>query len=480
MAVIDSGASAAGKANVDANFNLKVNLPTVVEQAGYAVLAGELNDGSVFGSREVIPFGVSEEGRLDVGLDSMILNDSFNYAAQNTANYRYPVTTQTATHVITTGYVTLNASNITTINTNSAIQTYRQFPIFGGFQLETRCAALHTQTPQVNAVTEWGLFTATLPGGAIPTDGVYFRFTNAGEFRCVLNYNGTEAPSGALAVPSSGVNHSYEISINEEAVLFYVDGDLVYDVDTPAGFAQPFASGCLPFTARHYVAGSAPALAMQFKIGAIDINLGDMNTTKPWPHVMASQGMMGYQGQNGGTMGSTALYTNSLAPGAGAVMTNTTAALGSGLGGQFAALPTLAANTDGILCSFQNPIGSPTQTPRTLVITGVRVQGAVTTALVGNATPVVYAYSLAYGHTAVSLATAEAATAKAPRRIPLGYETYAAAAVLGVVGAGVVLTFDSPIVVAPGEFIAVCAKNVGVVTATGVITFLVTFDAYYE
>ena len=37
-------------------------------------------------------------------------------------------------------------------------------------------------------------------------------------------------------------------------------------------------------------------------------------------------------------------------------MTNTTAALGTGLGGQFSALPTLAVNTDGIICSYLNPI----------------------------------------------------------------------------------------------------------------------------
>lgn len=467
-------------AEVDADNNLKVNLPIDVEESGVVVIAGLFDDGASTGSREVIPIQVSEEARLNVGVDSVIFNDSFNYGAQNTANYRYPATTQTVTHAVTVGYVTLNATNATSINSNSAIQTYRTFPVFGGFQLNAKCSALHTAAPQTNAVTEWGLFGATLPGAAIPTDGVYFRFTNIGEFRCVINFNGTESPSAALTIPAINENHAYEILISEEACVFYVDGTIVYDVDTPAGFAQPQASGAQPFTARHYIAGSAPALAMQFKIGAIDINLGDMNTTKPWGHVMSSQGMSAYQGQNGGTMGTTALYSNSLAPGAGAVMTNTTAALGSGLGGQFSALPTLAANTDGILCSFQNPTGSATQTPRNLVICGVRIQGAVTTVLVGNATPVIYAYSLAFGHTAVSMATAEAATTKAPRRIALGLESYAAAAALGTLGQSVLIAFDVPIFVQPGEFVAICAKNIGVVTATGVITFLVTFDAYYE
>lgn len=476
MAVIDSGVNTPGKANVDAEFNLQVITPTDPNLAGVVVLGGLFDDGVGTGNREVIPFGVSEEGRLDVGLDSVIFNDSFNYAAQNTANYRYPITTMTVTHA--GGYVILNGGSITSINTNCAIQSYRSFPVYGGFGIEARVAALHTVAPLANAVTEWGLFTATLPGAAIPTDGAYFRFNAAAQFVCVINYNGTEAASAALTIPSANENHSYEILLTEEATVFKVDGTVVYDVDTPIGLSQPFASGAVPFTARHYIAGSAPASAMQFKIGAVDINMSDMNTTKPWAHVMSSLGLCAYQGQNGGTMGSTALYTNSLAVGAGAAATNTTAALGSGFGGQFAVQPTLAANTDGIISSYQNPAGSPTQTPRTIMICGVKIDGLVTTIFTGG--PVYYFFSLAFGHTAVSLATAEAATTKASRRIPLGIQTYVVTAPVGTLGQTINVHFDTPIPVYPGEFVQVVAKNVGTVTSAGVIGLLISFDAYME
>jgi hypothetical protein len=163
-------------------------------------------------------------------------------------------------------------------------------------------------------------------------------------------------------------------------------------------------------------------------------------------------------------------------------MTNTTAALGTGLGGQFSALPTLAANTDGIVCSYQNPAGGINQTPRRLLITRVRIQGAVSTVLAGG--PVVYGYSLAYGHTNVSMATTESAsfatgTAKAPRRIPLGWEAYAANAAVGVIGQSVDIDLQAPVVVNPGEFIAITAKNIGTVTTTGVITFLVSIGGVW-
>lgn len=471
------GNTSGNVAEVDTSNQLKVVTGTDPDNVGFIALAGEINDGSVTGAREVLKVGVSEANRLEVGVDSLVHNDSFNYTAQNTANYLEAVTTQTVTH--TAGYVLLNGSNITTINTNSATQTRRSFPIYGGFGLEVKIAGLHTAAPQLNAVTEWGLFTATLPGAAIPTDGVYFRFNVNGEFRCIINYAGTEiATSAALTAPSININHDYEISINEETVVFSVDGIVVYDIDTPAGFAQPYSQACLPITARHYIGGSAPASAMQFKIGAMDCNLGDMNTTKPWAHVMCTQGLSGYQGQNGGTMGSTALYTNSLAPGAGAAMTNTTAALGTGLGGQFSTQPTLAANTDGIVCSYQNPAGTTAITGRTLVITGIRIDGIVTTALTGG--PVYYLLSLAFGHTAVSLATAEAATTKAARRIPLGLQSYPVTAAVGALATTINLKFDAPVVLYPGEFVAVVAKNVGTVTSAGVITFLIGFDAYNE
>ena len=122
----------------------------------------------------------------------------------------------------------------------------------------------------------------------------------------------------------------------------------------------------------------------------------------------------GQQGQQGHTQGSTALFTNSLAAGAGAVMTNTTAALGVGLGGQFSVLPTLAVPTTGILCSYQNPVPTTILTGKQLVITGVKIESVVTTVLVGNATPVIYALGIAYGHTTVSLATAEGASTNSP------------------------------------------------------------------
>lgn len=463
-------------AEVDTNKQLKVNLPLDINDAGFAIVGGEINDGSAFGSREVIAARVSEEGRFAVGVSSVMFNDQFNYAALDTGQYRAPITTQTVTFVA--GYAILNGANVTSINTNSALQTNRSFSIFGGFGIECGMAMLHTAAPQVNAVTEWGLFQATLPGAAIPLDGAYFRFTNTGTFRCIINYNGTETQSGDLTIPSINVNHLYDIFISEETCIFSIDGVVVFDVDTPAGQGQPFQSGALPFTMRHYIAGSAPGVAMQMKLSDLDVNLSDMNTTKPWSHVMAGYGHHAYQGQSGGTMGSTANYANSANPTA-AVPTNTTAALGTGLGGQFWETATLALNTDGIICSFQNPAGGVAQTPRTLYITAVKVTSYIQAAITGG--PFNVQWALAFGHTAVSLATAEAATTKAPRRVALGTQLVVVTQAVNTMVVGDVwMEFSSPIVVYPGEFVALVKKHVGTVGTAGVIAHMITFDGYFE
>jgi hypothetical protein len=146
----------------------------------------------------------------------------------------------------------------------------------------------------------------------------------------------------------------------------------------------------------------------------------------------------------------------------------------------YSALPTLTANTDGIICSYQVPLGAATLPGKTLYVRGVNINSVVTTVLAGNATPVVYSYSLAFGHTAISLATTETATSKAPRRKILGVNQFPAAAALGTQAASIDSNLDVPVVVQPGEFVQVVAKNIGAVTTTGVITFFIDINGYFE
>jgi|GEM_PF-1798977 len=486
MAVIDSGSSSAGKANVDANFNLNVVTPATPPTAGFVAVAGKNDDGTVVAGGRVNRVYATEGQRLAVANPVLLWDDTFNATAQNTAKYRFAATTQTG--AMAGGFLILNNSAITTINTNSAIQTFRSFPLFAKSELRINVSALITQVPQANNTIEFGLFSATIPGGAAPTDGVFYRYNTAGELRGVISYNGTETQTAAITAPSANVNHDYVIVIQTNTVIFYIDdilvGKLTLLTDAPT-LGQPMIMATQPFTARTYIGGSAPAVATQLKISDVFVTQLGPDPTKPWPHQKAGFGHMAYQGQNGGTMGTTAQYANNTNPAA-AVPTNTTAALGSGLGGKFQETLTLAAGTDGIISSFQNPTGGVNQTSRNLIITGVSISGVVTVAL--TTSPLAGTMALCFGHTAVSLATAESAsfgsgTAKAPRRIALCTTSVAnATAAVGtpVVGTPQAFAFQSPIVVAPGEFIAVSHNKVTTAPAAGAIMWTITFDGYFE
>lgn len=485
MAVIDSGASVAGKANVDANYNLQVRTPKTLSQAGFVSLSGIDDDGTTDG--RVKRIYASESNAVKNAQTELLWDDTFNATAQNTAKYNFAATTQTGSQA--GGYLILNTSAITTINTNSGIQTFRTFPIFAKSETRFNVSLMLTQVPQANNLIEFGLFAAVLTTRVAPTDGVFFRYNQAGELRGVISYAGVETQTAAITAPSASVNHDYLIVINTNAVVYYIDdvkvGQITLSTDAPTR-GQPMSAATVPLCIRTYHGASAPALATQVKVSDVFVTLLGPQLTKNWSEQKAGMGHMAYQGQNGGTMGTTAQYANSSNPAA-AVPTNTTAALGVGLGGKFQETLTLAAGTDGIISSFQNPAGSVTQTPRNLIIRGVSIGGVVTVALTTN--PLAGTMALAFGHTALSLATAEAAsftaggTTKAPRRIALcatSVSSATAAAGTPVAGVPVSIQFNTPIVVAPGEYVAITHNKVTTAPATGAIMWTITFDAYYE
>lgn len=488
MAVIDSGSSASGKANVDSNYNLQVRTPSTLGQEGFVGLAGINDDGSIISGGRHNRVYVTEGNGLYAGLKNLLWDDTFNATSQNTAKYTYSNTTMTAAQ--SGGFLNLNSGSITTISTSCGVQTFRKFPLFAKAELRANFSAQVPNGTQANQTIEFGLFNGALNGAApgAPTDGVLFRFNTTGELRGIVNYNGTETTTAAMTVPSTSANHDWVIVVQTNTALFYVD-DILYGkvtllTDAPTQ-GQPMMAASVPLTMRVYTAGSAPALAPILKVSDVFVSEMGPDLGRQWPHQKAGFGHMAYQGQNGGTMGSTSNYSNSAVAGA-AALTNTAASAGTpaGLGGVGHVLPTLTAGTDGVLFNFQNPAGSVSQTPRNLIITGVRLQGLVDVVFAGG--PLYLLYSIAFGSTAISLATTEtgsfvSGTTKAPRRVMLGVDYFPATAAVGTMGQNIVVQFQSPIVVAPGEWVVITMRNHGgTVTTTGSLLYSCAFDAYYE
>ncbi len=500
MAVIDSGSNAAGKANVDADNNLQVTTPGYGAdgvpfgggpEAGQAMFS-EVDGGLATGVRLVQPPEVDNDFRLRVAHDNMKDNETFNYTAQNTGKHSHAFTTLTAT-VSAAGLLT-NSGNITTLNTGMTFGTFAEFTTQGTQTVVCETTVAFTAQPNANTIIDFGLFRRGASTAFAPTDGVYFRMSAAG-LQGVVNNNGTETTTAVLpdalgAGAYSYVNseaHKYLIQMSNTGVTFWIDNILHGKIDTPTGYGYPVKSATLPWSIRHAIVGGAAGAATNALI--TDYRVLDRGAAFTDDLGVVSSRMYGsYQGLSGGTMGSLANYANSTNP-TPAVMTNTTAALGTGLGGQFWETATLAPNTDGIVCSFQVPAGSATVPGRRLKITGVTVTSYIQAALTGG--PCVQQFSLAFGHTAVSLATAESAsfatgTTKAARRIPLPSLTQAITAAQAVStavaqqGGGQADFTRAPIYVNPGEFVAVVCKKVGTAITAGVIAYMVRFDYSWE
>jgi len=480
MSVIIKSGNSSNLANVNSNNDLQVAIGlTASESAGFVSLTAESDPGDVTGSRIVRNLEATDDFRLRVGTDQTFFNEYFPGTTINGNIWNTLVLTMTITQA--SNFAILNAASSTTSGAYAQLRTWRHMPAFMSFPVYCEIDLQFSVSAQNNNVVEWGLGLAATT--ATPTDGAFFRLLSATDLRCVINSSGTETTSVNLIsyLPSPATTNDYLIVLSEKTCEFWINDVLVSVLTRISNAGATTASMNLPLFIRNYNS-AATSSAQVVRVGYVNVSQGDMSTNKPWSHVMAGAGGMAYQLQTGAAaFGSSSLLTNSLGTGSVAAMTNTTAALGSGLGGQFSTLPTLPVPTDGIISSYQVPAGSATVPGKSLYITGVKVQGAVTTQLAGG--PVLYAYTLAYGHTTVALNTTETnGTVKAPRRIALGFETFAATSALGVLGSatGCYMAFNSPVVVQPGEFVQVTAKNLGTITSAGIITFLVSFDAYFE
>jgi len=498
MAVIDSGSNGSGKANVDANYNLQVILPGNTaagveygggaDAAGFAAMLSEVDAGTVTGSRLVRAPEVSQDYRVRAGMDTLLFSDTFNASAQNTSVWSYTFNTMTAAQP---GAGTVNFGTVqgTTSAHGAFMRTFQHFPLFGTFPL-----AVEFHVGQFTAALTAGevwLMGLGLPSAATtpPTDGVWIQLTSAGVIGVAAFSNTTTQTGTLLSIGSLSVGDldKFIIVVGERTVEFWRDIELLGTLNVPNANGQPFITTSLPVFMHKYNTG-AVSNTNTMRVADVNVTLMDAQTSRDWPTQLCTLGQMAYQGQNGGTMGTTALLPNATAA---TTVTGTalsqTASIATGLGGQ-AGITAAVAGIDGLITSFQCPTGSTTQTPRNLVIRGVRIDSVNIGAAVAT-TASILQWSLAFGATGgtiPSLAQAESAsfatgTSKAWRRVPLGLHSWIVGAAIGTPAEAIVLKFDCPIVVHPGQWVSAVAKFiVGTATASQVIWATVTFDAYYE
>lgn len=464
-----------GKLQADVGGNAKVALPdaSTPSRVGAIRMFSENDTGEETGSPYLVSPETDDDYRLRISHETIFDCETFNYAAQNTGKFNYRNTTMT--NAWSAAGLTTNSGNITTITTGTQFSTYAEFPLLGASQLYCEIEGSFNQQPVTNTIVDFGMFRPAITNPYAPADGVHFRLTSAGIFG-VINSNGTETQTGVFDFAyNNNQKCQFIIAIHEREVGFWINGTLYASLDTPVGQGQPCMSSSLPFSVRHAITGGAAGAALSFVLNDYTISLGGPNVAQT-ASILGQRVYGSYQGLSGGTMGSLATYPNSANPTA-AAPSNTalTANLPAGLGGQGAVVAAAAAATDGIWGGGQVPAGTANVQGRRLVIRGVYVDLVNLGAAVAT-TPTVIQFSLAFGHTAVSLATAEAAAAKAARRIPLGIASWAVGAPIGAqpqCGRIQVDLGDAPIFVNPGEFVHLVGKFLaGTATGSQVINFV--------
>ena len=422
---------------------------------------------------------------MRVGLDTVLFSDTFNATAQNTGNWKHAFTTMTMTQ--SAGFLNVNAAGTSTVSGNFAyLQSWRYFPLLGTAPLAVEFTGQFTAYPVANEIFQAGIGVAT--GAADPVDGVWFELTSAGLYG-VQRYNSGVATKTVLVADVAtlplNTNAKYVAVIGEREIEWWIDDTLYAESDIPNANGQPFMSTSLPVFMQKYNSGTVGSTPnMIVKVGDVSVTLMDLNANLTWANQMASCGL-GLQGLNGGTMGSPQVqWANTTLPTA-AAATNTTAALGAFLGGLFLMNAPATSATDVIIASYQNPIGGVNQTPRTMKLCGVKVDCVNSVAAVAT-TASVFAVAVAWGGTALSLATAETgsfvtATAKARRIQPIGVISFPVGAAIGAQASGIQFDFDAPIVINPGEYIQIVAKILlGTATATEVFQWVISPNLYHE
>jgi len=439
-------------------------------KAGAMILLSESDKGRKNGVRSVIAPEADSDFRLRVALETLLEEETFNYTAQNTGKHIYSNTTLALAW--NTGGLLTNSGGITTTTTGANFSTRAYFPVLGsGALVYVQFKGAFSALPVANTIIDAGLF---IPGAAnpyTPVDGAFFRLNSSGLVG-VINHNGTETQVPLTFTYTINRVYEFLVTIQEGKVKFWIDDELYGEIPTPEAQGQPMMAAAAPFSIRHAITGGAAGGILQFTLRDYSISIGGINLARSLSEY-GNASFGSYQGLSGGTMGGLTAYTNNTNPTA-AVPSNTalTANLPAGLGGQAWETFSLAVNTDGILMSYQVPAGTVSISGKRLKVTGVKLSSFVQTVLAGG--PLNRTFSLNFGHTAASLATAEAATTKARRVVLLPELTQAVTANQAVntmisQPGGCVSLFPEPIYVNPGEFISVSVKHIGTVGTTGTI-----------
>lgn len=490
---IKGGNNSSGLANVSGTYELQVVTPQVEDNAGFVQISSEVDDGTVTGTRTVLSPEVSDDYRLRVGLDQTIFNMSFEGTNFPQAHLQQNLTTMTVG--ISAGWVSLNGSAITTVNTVANVRTYRHFPTFGTYPTYVEMWIRENNYDASNSQAEWGLMhLASTTSQTAPIDGVFFRRLAGGALKAVINYGGLETEytidtTNVLARDGSGAyspaeSSHYLIAYHNDEIRFWINDHLCASVGCPSNQPAFTMSSNSPLHFRVINQATTPSAARRLDVGYINVGIGDQSTVKSWNHVLSGSGNGAYQTQIGSASAITPNYVNITAPTPGSfnAASNTTTPMYTTLGGQWAAGVTgFYGETDAMVFSYQVPAATLVTPGKSLYVTSVRVGETWISNALSNHNHVLQ-WGIGVANNAISQATTDAATTVAPRRVPLGAQTLFGFGLLGMTGSvslqgagttgymapGFQVDFNSaPLVAPPGTYVSIICRDIAYTPAAG-------------
>lgn len=500
-------------ANVNANNQLLVALPTNPSQAGYTNITYNANAMTAAyalttGSGIKNNF-ITEDGQFYVAPQYTIFASEFNSTGTAWA-YKWNTNATTMTKgVQTNGFMRLNASSITAAATGISIYTCRTFTMEEGTEQRIKIHARHANATATNKQMELGLgyYAFGIGQAAAMNEFIGFRWNSSGNFQAVVETSqGTTAQSQEVVL-NGGVPLSdnqarlYEIVLQPSYVEFWIDG-IFYTRITKQTAAYSVLKGVsLPIIARVFNIGTA-SQAAQLDIGTVQVSRLSADNV-PFATLQAGMGKSSYYPQTDLVVSPAQTH---LVPASGTAPTATVAnniqsALGgtvvTSMGGFYRATLTgvsATAHTNIIISAYLNP-AIPTSAgvainTRNFYITGIQISPMiVTTALTGGGFTAIW--FAAIGSTNISLATTDtdgttSPATKAPRYIPLNLvhslpATAAVATIATPTGDGNI-TFPTPLVLNPGEIIHVGFRTITVAAAVtaGAADGAISINGYWE
>lgn len=458
MAVIEDGANSGRKLSVNSENAIPVSLTTVEANAGFAKMLDSLGN----------EINTTENGALNTSTDSLLFYEQVDGAAVNIN--RWIQSTSGMTIAQGSGFITLNAASAVTAGAYAILTSIKNIPLYGHLPLRV---TFNNRTPviaQSNLTIEFGI--GTCATNAAPTDGAFFRWSPNGNTYAVISNGGVETLSTALTPLDTAEAEIFDIIVVEDLVQFQVGDVTVATVEVPPGQAYPTASGRLPIFARVYNSGSVPAAAPQLLIGQIVVVQEALNQTREWREALAILGAAAYQSPVT-PFAQTANHANSTSP-TSASLSNTAAGYTT-LGGRYQFAAVASAATDFALFAFQVPANYQ------LILTAVTISCANTGAIGSAVTPTILDWALGINSSAVSLATVDGAGTWAPRRIPLGVQSFGLSAVIGSLANDITRTFDPPLVIDSSRFLHVIVQvPLGAATASEILRGNIFLNGFFE